>query len=102
MPINGTMIPFTKERVDKAPAVAGVYALVDGEVLIYYGRALGSSETIRSRLQSHQAGREGRCTQQATHYMREPTDRPKLREKELLEEYEMLYGYLPRCNDRRV
>lgn len=67
MPIVGDRYAFTKENVDKSPDEKGVYALYDGDVLIYYGRASGDSVTIRTRLQSHQRGDEGRCTQSATH-----------------------------------
>ena len=39
MPIPGDRYTFSKENVDKSPDEHGVYALFDGDVLIYYGRA---------------------------------------------------------------
>lgn len=98
--MSGDIYPFTPNNINAAPHSAGVYVLYDGEEIIYIGRAKGTSETIRSRLQDHHSGREGRCTQQATHYWREVTDRPVSREKELQEWYKAKHGRLPRCNDR--
>lgn len=100
MPISGKKYGFTQKNVDISPDEAGVYALFDGEELIYYGRAMGTSETIRSRLQAHRAGRSGRCTQRATHYMRLPTSSPATKERQLLEEFKRTNGRLPRCNER--
>lgn len=98
--ITGEKYSFTKENVGKSPDVAGVYALYDGDVTIYFGRAQGGAVTIRSRLQDHYAGREGKCTQGASHYRREETTNAAAREVELLEEYKRTYGRLPRCNER--
>ncbi len=100
MPIGGDRYGFTKNNVDQAPEEHGVYALYDGDALIYYGRAAGDGVTIRSRLQDHQAGREGKCTQGATAYRREVNSKPVSREKELLEEFQRQNGRLPRCNER--
>jgi|ADGO01.1.fsa_nt_gi GIY-YIG catalytic domain. len=71
--------------VQVVPQTAGVYALYDGNgYLIYYGR---SDNDIRSRLLSHLAGNEGRCTQAAASFNIEITQRAISREKELLEEF---------------
>lgn len=102
MPMTGDVYPFTAQNVNNAPATAGVYALFINNVLIYIGRALGVTTTIRSRLQCHYCGSEGPCTQAATHYMRESCSNPATREKELLDEYLRLYGRLPKCNEVRV
>jgi hypothetical protein len=96
MPIQGKMYRFTKRNVDLSPEKPGVYALFAGQELIYYGEA--HDGTIRSRLQRHQAGVEGACTQRATHYQREACDDPEAREVQLLREYKRLHGKLPRCN----
>ena len=98
MPISGDSYPFTQGNVDKAPAVPGVYALYDGLETIYIGSAQVS---IRSRLQAHKRGDEGRCTQTATRYKREPNNSPLARERQLLTEFVQQYGRLPRCNDVR-
>lgn len=99
MGIVGDQYEFTQSNVDSAPDKTGVYQLIQNGTTIYFGRAMGGSTTIRTRLQDHYAGREGRCTQQATHYRREPCSNPAAREKELLREYVNAYGRLPRCND---
>lgn len=101
MPITGDQYPFTKDNVDKAPADHGVYVLYENGVLTYIGRASGTGVTIRSRLQSHYSGNEGRCTQAATHYRREVCPNPIAREKELVDEYYAANRRLPRCNDVR-
>jgi len=98
MPISGDTYSFTKENVDKAPTYEGVYALYDGNECIYIGRGEGE-EGVRTRLQAHQRGDEGQCTQSATGYKREPSDNPKIAEGLLLEEYKEENGKLPRCNE---
>lgn len=100
MPIGGIKYPFSKDNVDKAPDQHGVYELYDGDELIYIGRAAGDGVTIRTRLQAHHRGDEGRCTQRATHYRREANSRPVARESELLRAYVTRHGRLPRCNER--
>lgn len=96
MPIGGKMYSFSEENVNGAPDTAGVYALFLNQRLTYIGK---SDSSIRSRLQRHFAGLEGRCTQAATHYMREVTFFASLRERELLQEYVRLNGRLPACNN---
>jgi hypothetical protein len=98
MPVRSETYPFTKGNVDKSPDEPGVYCLLRNRVVIYYGEA--HDGTIRSRLQRHLSGAEGRCTQQATHYKREVCDDPEAREIELLMEYRLRNGRLPACNDR--
>lgn len=75
-----------------APSEPGVYALWQGEELIYYGRALGDA-TIRSRLMQHY--NDG---VDATHYSWEISREPVSRESELLREYQEAFGRLPRLN----
>ena len=99
MPISGDLYKFSKENVDKAPTKSGVYALYKNGTLIYIGRSKGDTTTIRSRLQDHYAGRDGRCTQSADQYRREPCTNPVTRERELLEEYKRKNGTLPKCNE---
>jgi excinuclease UvrABC nuclease subunit len=98
MPITNSIYSFTTYNIEHAsPDRRGVYALYDGQQLIYYGRA---SNSIRDRLRSHKNGHEGHCTQVATHFNWEETNRPIERERDLLEEYRQVYGHLPRCNER--
>jgi len=99
MPIPCEKFRFDLESIKHSPDRAGVYALYDGDEIIYYGRADGLTVTIRSRLEAHRSGQEGPCTKNPTHYSREVLARPAERERELLEEYMTLHdGQLPRCN----
>jgi hypothetical protein len=91
---------FTEKNVNGTLDVQGVYALYDGDEIIYIGRADGRTVTIRSRLQSHLRGDEGACTQGATHYWRAEHSNPKAREVELLNDYKRQWRRLPRCNER--
>ncbi|MEX2246112.1 MAG: hypothetical protein WEC75_05450 [Dehalococcoidia bacterium] len=98
--LKGDRYEFTKENVGKVPTEHGVYQLEDGATIIYVGRASGTGVTLRSRLQSHQAGNEGSCTKGASHYRREVTEGAIPREKELLEEHKKAHGKYPRCNEQ--
>ena len=98
MPIQDSQFrAFTKENVDRAPNVPGVYALYDASACIYIGKA---EHSIRVRLQRHLSGAEGRCTQRGTtRYKRERHNNPSARERQLLTEFVQQFGRLPRCND---
>lgn len=90
---------FSRIVIAGAPDSAGVYALWDGDELIYYGRADGKEgngrTTIRSRLLDHHyAG-----GQRATHYSWEVCKDPAAREAELLNEYQGKFGRPPRYNN---
>ena len=98
MTISGGEYPFTQENVDQSPTDDGAYALYDAGVTIYIGKGDGTNG-IRARLQAHKRGDEGKCTQEASHYRREVCNNPVTRERELLQEYKIAHGVLPRCND---
>ncbi len=83
---------FNRIVLAGAPAEPGVYALWNGDEVIYYGRAYNGA-TIRSRLLEHYESRTP-----ASHYSWEITSEPALREMELLREYQAAYGRLPRMN----
>ncbi len=100
MPISGNTSSFNSTSIRNAPNTAGVYALYDGALLIYYGRAQGGDVTISSRLQSHLRGDEGPGTKAATNFAAETCSNPVAREQELLNEFEEQNGSLPRCNSR--
>ena len=89
---------FTRTVIAGAPDDAGIYALWDGEELIYYGRAQGDGVTIRSRLMDHYQGRVDAQTKRATHYGWELCKDPAAREAELLAEYRSVFGRPPRLN----
>jgi hypothetical protein len=88
-PEPGRRYKFSRIVLQGAPPDAGVYALWDGEELIYYGRAV----SIRARLlEQYEQG------PQATHYSWEVCADPAAREAELLREFQRLHGRLPRGN----
>lgn len=82
---------FTRIVVQGAPQAQGVYALWDGEEIVYYGRT-SPGTTLRSQL----AERLGRV--RATHYGWEVCADPGAREAELLAEHRRAHGRLPRDN----
>ena len=84
---------FTRMVIAGAPDEQGVYALWDGEEVIYYGRG-----PIRSRLLDHFYGRVDELTRRATHYGWELCADPAAREAELLAEHRRVYGRPPRLN----
>lgn len=92
---------FTRTVIAGAPDDAGIYALWDGEELIYYGRA-GDGITIRSRLMDHYQGRVDAQTKRATHYGWELCKDPVAREAELLREHQRQFGKLPRLNTQQA
>jgi hypothetical protein len=91
---------FTRIVIAGAPDDAGIYALWDGDELIYYGRAQGEGITIRSRLMDHYQGRVDAQTKRATHYGWELCKDPVAREAELLLEHQRQFGKLPRLNSQ--
>lgn len=95
MPIASPRYAFNATMVSGAPPDQGVFALWEGDELIYYGRA----HSIHSRLEAHLKGAET-CTARATHYGWEISSNPAVREAELLREYRRAHGRLPRCNDK--
>ena len=100
MQIDGELRAFSEEDIGRAPEESGVYALYQGDRLIYIGRAEGglAITTIRAHLKNHQAGHFGPLASQATHYRCEVHPHPVAREHELLAEYEARHGQPPPCN----
>ena len=96
--IHANRWTFAAAMLELAPQGAGVYALWNGEELIYYGRAEGGAETIRSRLLEHLRGGKN-CQRVATHYSWELARRPAARESDLLAEFWMTRGRFPHCNE---
>jgi hypothetical protein len=89
---------FTRTVIAGAPDDAGIYALWDGEEIIYYGRA----QSIRARLMDHYQGKVDTQTQRATHYGWELCKDPVAREAELLREHERQFGKPPRLNTNQA
>ena len=100
MPIANRPWSFNPLVISGAPDEPGVYALLEDNEVIYYGAALQGS-TIQSALYEIlnrvHAGNGG-CLQRVTHYSWEITYRPRLREAELLREFEQAHQHPPRCN----
>jgi hypothetical protein len=96
MPIRNPQYRLTRAMVDGAPHEAGIFALWEGEELIYVGRA-SPGATIRQRLEEH-LERKCACTQRATHYTWELSLRPATREVEILQEFMGKFGRMPKCN----
>jgi hypothetical protein len=86
---------FTRTVLQGAPEEPGVYALWDGDELVYYGRAIDGG-TIRAQLLVHLERTH------ATHYSWEVCPDPATREAELLRDYRRLYGRAPRENAAKV
>lgn len=98
-PAPGRRYRFARLVLLGAPDDAGVYALFDGEEVIYYGRATGApGATIRARLLDHFHGRIDAATSRATHYSWELCADPVAREADLLREFRAQFGRAPRCN----
>jgi hypothetical protein len=91
---------FRRIVIAGAPDDPGVYALWEGEELVYYGRADGKNEgggaTIRSRLLDLYYADPKR----ATHYSWEICKDPAAREAQLLLEHERAHGRPPRLNGK--
>lgn len=71
---------FRPSMVADAPETAGVYALWDGESLLWLGHATGGADTVRARLTEHMVrAASGRCPI-PTHYSWEICTNPRERE----------------------
>ena len=99
MPIGGDLYQFNADEVKDAPTDHGLYALYDGDEIIFIGKAK-SGLGIRGALFSHLRGDVGSCSQGATHFRRELDPSPPVRYSELIEEFKRERGDLPRCNER--
>jgi hypothetical protein len=97
MPIANPKYRLTNAMLEGAPSEVGLYALWDGDELIYLGRA-SPSATIRACLVEHFVRRVCPCTAKATHYSWELSLRPAARELEILSEFMTRNGRKPRCN----
>lgn len=98
MPINGSQQRFTRKNVELVPDAPGVYALFENGEVAYYGRAEGGSDTIRSRLGEHLAGRQAPGRIKAKLFSFEVTRYPMSRERALLEEHKRNTWRLPEFN----
>ena len=97
--VEGKIYPM--EDIDLVdPAYPGVYALYEGEELIYIGSS--TDGTVKDRLKDHESGEVGYCTQQATAFCSEAVafpDEPEAQEGELLRRYKLDHDCnLPKCN----
>jgi hypothetical protein len=104
MPIANRHWTFNPLVLSGAPNEPGVYALFEDDEIVYYGCAVQGS-TIQSALHEVlmrvRAG-QGGCLQRVNRYSWEITHRPRLREAELLREFEQAHQRPPRCNQAPV
>src|SRR3954465_15256631 len=101
MPIANRHWTFSSLVVSGAPAEPGVYALFEDEEIAYYGCALQGS-TIQSALNellTRVPAGPGGCLQPVNPFPWEISYRPRLREAQLLREYETANQHPPRCNE---
>lgn len=100
MPLQNRPWTFNALVISGAPAEPGVYALLEDEEVVYFGCAM-QGVTIRSALYTHLAhvaAGEGGPLGRVNRYSWEITYRPRLREAELLREFQQNNRRLPRCN----
>ena len=98
MPITAEKLPFTRIHVERAPEAPGVYAILAGGEIAYYGAALGGRDTIRRRLLEHLTGRRAPGTSGGSTFLCEVTGYPKSRTCALLEEHRRKMRRLPLFN----
>ena len=97
MLIDGKRYPFVEYAVTGAPPDPGVFALWEGDELIYIGVAQGDGATLQSALRDHLKGMFP-CTRGSTHYSWLLARDVKRLEQQVLEEYRGSFQRLPRCN----
>jgi hypothetical protein len=99
MSIIGRRWSFTPTVVSGAPESSGVFALFEGDKLVYYGATVPGG-TLRGALVEHlrRARPEESPTHEVTHYAWEIVAMPELRELDLLREYHEAHGRVPRYN----
>ena len=98
MPVNGPRHEFTRVVLSEAPDAPGVYALFEGETVVFYGCAFGGTVTLRTCLGEHFFGLRSLGRHTATHCAWEISLDPTGRERGLLEEHRTQYGRPPRLN----
>jgi hypothetical protein len=100
MPIANRNWSFNPLVISGAPLEPGVYALLEDDEIVYFGCA-PQGATIQAALIEHlqriRSGNAG-CLQRVNRYTWEITFRPRLREAELLREFEAANARPPRCN----
>ena len=96
MPIASPRYSFLKSVVVGAPEDPGVYALWQGDELVFFGFAQRKESTIRLRLLEHFLQR--REPYEVTHYSWEICRDVLKRLAELIREYEVNFKRLPRYN----
>ena len=90
MPIANRPWTFSPLVISGAPTEPGVYALLEDDQVVYYGCAVNGA-TIQSALYAHlEQIRAGKAEhlQRVNRYTWEITFRPRLREAELMREFE--------------
>jgi hypothetical protein len=99
MPIASPRYPFTRTAIEAAPDDHGVYALYQGEELVFLGIAVGAA-SIKTRLIAHAAALIE--PSMATHYAWEIARDPQARLAMLLREYKYAFNRIPRFNNTQL
>jgi hypothetical protein len=100
MPMRSARFPFEEEFIAAVVPAEGVYALWDGNTVIFYGVA-DEPGGLRGSLRTHRQEQGPACTKHASHFQVEPASRlMTLRERqdELLREHLRANRSYPRCN----
>jgi hypothetical protein len=93
--------PFLRAALEYAPEEPGIYALFDGDELVYVGRAGDRGDhSIKACLLRHQDGRHGECTMKAKTYTWEITLWASARETEILAAFYRRHRRDPRCQSK--
>jgi len=100
MPMRSARFPFQREFIETIAPSEGVYALWDGDTLLFCGIA-EEPGGLRESLWRHKRGRGPRGTDRASHFQVEPASSvmtPRERRDQLLRERLLTTGSYPRGN----
>ena len=92
--------PFKRAMIEHSPDEPGIYGLFYGDELVYVGRALDRTKSIKVSLLRHQDGVHGECTMKATTYTWEVSSYPSGREAQVLAEFLEQRGHDPLCQKK--
>jgi hypothetical protein len=97
MPITSKKYQFTGANIDafaeEGIGVFGLYNPINN--VLYYGH---SNDGVKKCLKSYLAGNGDNCAYGAAYFNTEHAIDPEQRANELLEEYRVIHGKLPRYN----
>jgi hypothetical protein len=98
--MRSARFPFQREFIDTIAPAEGVFALWDGDTVLFYGVA-EEPEGLRESLWRHKRGSGPNGTDRASHFQVEPAGplmTSRERRDELLREHLLTRGGYPRSN----